>query len=369
MKPVAQRLSKGNLGHDNLKNKQNESNNIPTKDVFANISKNKIKREIYLTFDDGLEAGTEEVLELLKEKKIKGTFFLIGKRIESMYKRNPYKCLELLKDIYENHAIGNHSYSHANEFYSSFYRDGGVVIKEEGSKKIRRTVVNDFIKAKNTIMYYLDMANGNKNPSVSSTKLVPLSKNQKKGVSRFPGTNTWYLKNRFIDIKATNRGDNLSIPVKDTENESKEIGKNYNIFGWDLEWKMNEPHANKLIRDYISGKINNHTFQYDNTDDTDPFFDLYDKEYIAYDRPIEKVKEIRDEMLDLVYYSPLQPFDNISKSPGKVVLLMHERMFRKGKLNNNKEVDKTDKSELEKLGDLIDYFIKIKAEFKTLDEY
>lgn len=48
---------------------------------------------------------------------------------------------------------------------------------------------------------------------------------------------------------------------------------------------------------------------------------------------------------------------------------MHERMFRKGKLNNNKEVDKTDKSELEKLGDLIDYFIKIKVEFKTLDEY
>ena len=154
MKPVAQRLSKGNLGHDNLKNKQNESNNIPTKDVFANISKNKIKREIYLTFDDGLEAGTEEVLELLKEKKIKGTFFLIGKRIESMYKRNPYKCLELLKDIYENHAIGNHSYSHANEFYSSFYRDGGVVIKEEGSKKIRRTVVNDFIKAKSQLSLF-----------------------------------------------------------------------------------------------------------------------------------------------------------------------------------------------------------------------
>ena len=56
-------------------------------------------------------------------------------------------------------------------------------------------------------------------------------------------------------------------------------------------------------------------------------------------------------ILDLVYYSPLQPFDNISKSPGKVVLLMHERMFRKGKLNNNKEVDKKDKSELEKLGE------------------
>lgn len=50
-------------------------------------------------------------------------------------------------------------------------------------------------------------------------------------------------------------------------------------------------------------------------------------------------------------------------------LLMHERMFRKGKLNDNKEVDKADKSELKKLSDLIDYFKNIKAEFKTLDDY
>lgn len=37
---------------------------------------NKVTREIYLTFDDGIQAGTEEVLELLKRKGIKGTFFL-----------------------------------------------------------------------------------------------------------------------------------------------------------------------------------------------------------------------------------------------------------------------------------------------------
>ena len=35
-----------------------------------------VQREIYLTFDDGIQAGTEEVLQLLKEKGIKGTFMV-----------------------------------------------------------------------------------------------------------------------------------------------------------------------------------------------------------------------------------------------------------------------------------------------------
>ena len=68
-------------------------------------SDDNIKREIYLTFDDGLEQGTEEILELLKEKKIKATFFLIGKRIESFYKRDKTLCLKLLKDIYERKRV------------------------------------------------------------------------------------------------------------------------------------------------------------------------------------------------------------------------------------------------------------------------
>ncbi len=166
----------------------------------------KIKREIYLTFDDGLEQGTEEILELLKEKKVKATFFLIGKRIESLYKRDKKLCLKLLKDIYENHAIGNHSYSHANEFYNSFYREGGVVIKDDNGKKARRTVVNDFVKAKNTILYYLALAQGKSNPLTSGYSNSQLkSKNQKKALARFPGTNTWYIKDTIIDIKYTNR--------------------------------------------------------------------------------------------------------------------------------------------------------------------
>lgn len=95
-------------------------------------------REIYLTFDDGIQAGTEEVVDLLNEKGV-----------ESAYKRDSAMCLRVLKKIYDNHAIGNHSYSHANDFYTNYYRVGGVKIgTDENGKAVRRSVVDDFAKAK-----------------------------------------------------------------------------------------------------------------------------------------------------------------------------------------------------------------------------
>lgn len=43
---------------------------------FQHVKLDVVKREVYLTFDDGIQAGTEEVLEVLKETGVKGTFFL-----------------------------------------------------------------------------------------------------------------------------------------------------------------------------------------------------------------------------------------------------------------------------------------------------
>jgi hypothetical protein len=108
--------------------------------------------------------------------------------------------------------------------------------------------------------------------------------------------------------------------------------------------------------------------RYDKLEDTDPFFDLYKKDYINYDRPVQSVEEVKNELLDLVYESVV-PFDDKAEINGKVILLMHDRQFRKGKLNSKKEVDFNDKTELKKLGELIDYFKDIKVEFKTLDAY
>jgi len=64
------------------------------------------KKKVAITFDDGPDSlYTEMILDVLKEKNVKASFFLVGKNIE--------KYPEVVKRIKnENHLIGNHSYSH-----------------------------------------------------------------------------------------------------------------------------------------------------------------------------------------------------------------------------------------------------------------
>lgn len=63
------------------------------------------KRMIALTFDDAPNGYTKEILQVLKEKKVKATFFLIGSQV----KKYPQVAREIVK---QGHEIGNHSYSH-----------------------------------------------------------------------------------------------------------------------------------------------------------------------------------------------------------------------------------------------------------------
>ncbi len=66
-------------------------------------------RTMYLTFDDGPSAEcTEKVLDVLKEKNVKATFFLIGEYVE--------KYPEIARRIAaEGHTIGIHCYCHDYE--------------------------------------------------------------------------------------------------------------------------------------------------------------------------------------------------------------------------------------------------------------
>lgn len=61
---------------------------------------------VALTFDDGPTPGyTEKVLDILKEKGVKATFFVTGKNA----KASP----DIIRRIAaEGHVVGNHSYSH-----------------------------------------------------------------------------------------------------------------------------------------------------------------------------------------------------------------------------------------------------------------
>lgn len=363
---------------ENVSGLFNHKLKIEKKDITQSF-----KNEIYLTFDDGLEAGTEEVLKLLNEKNVKATFFIIGKKVESMYKRNKNLCFDLLNNIFENQCIGNHSYSHANDFYTEYYRKGGVTIKFQNDKEIKRSVEDDFIKSKNTILYYLGLAKGEKNPKLESYSDSELKSNsQKEILARFPGTNTWFInKDNIIDIKWTNR--NLSgfdmIPARDTKEEARKIGKRYNIFGWDLEWGMDPKFRyNKIVRKAIEKKIKDKTIS-ENIDDIDPYFDLYSKEFVKYDRCIEDVDTVKEKIImmsepkrvNVPDGTGMYSYDEIStKKARKIVLLMHDRQFRLGKINpRTRKFDPKDNSELLKLGVLIDELKKKNFIFKTLNEY
>lgn len=67
------------------------------------------EKEIALTFDDGPDPATNDILDILKKHKVPAAFFCIGKKIE--------QYPDILKRVYtEGHIVGNHSYTHSVRF-------------------------------------------------------------------------------------------------------------------------------------------------------------------------------------------------------------------------------------------------------------
>ena len=93
------------------------------KQLETKITNKETKYKIaYLTFDDGPYYLTNEYLDVLKEKKVKATFFTIGFGKTSCYDNRSQNCQELYKKIVDGgHTIANHTYSHLifNGLYSS----------------------------------------------------------------------------------------------------------------------------------------------------------------------------------------------------------------------------------------------------------
>lgn len=73
---------------------------------------NTNKKVIALTFDDGPKANTPELLDLLKKKNVKATFFVVGKQTET------YKST-LQRLCGDGHEVQNHTYNHRDLEYIS----------------------------------------------------------------------------------------------------------------------------------------------------------------------------------------------------------------------------------------------------------
>ncbi len=85
------------------------------------------KKKIYLTFDDGPNNGTMNVLTAVKEENIPVSFFIVGKHVfDSPEQLATWQQLKADSAI----ELCNHSYTHALNHYTKYYLHPGAVVKD-----------------------------------------------------------------------------------------------------------------------------------------------------------------------------------------------------------------------------------------------
>ncbi len=122
----AKNLSNTKIGwgikrNDNHKQPDLGANNKRILEKYEGICiGNAEKPYVYLTFDEGYEAGyTEKILEILKKNEVKATFFITAHYVNTQP--------ELVKKMLDNgHIVGNHTVNH-----KSMPDLGNEQIKEE----------------------------------------------------------------------------------------------------------------------------------------------------------------------------------------------------------------------------------------------
>lgn len=108
----SQGLSNQKIGWGIKRNDNNEQPDLGKKNIevlekYGGIAMgNKEEKNIYLTFDEGYEAGyTKQILSTLKENSVKATFF-----ITAHYANTQPELVKQMID--EGHIVGNHTVNH-----------------------------------------------------------------------------------------------------------------------------------------------------------------------------------------------------------------------------------------------------------------
>jgi len=225
---------------------------------------------IFLTFDDGVIPGTDDVISVLKNKKIKATLFMVGNTLFSKWRKSQLERAKASAYV----EIGNHSYTHANDQYTAYYNQSP----------------NKILKGFQEADEILGLVNKQGNILKGNT-FIP---------ARLPGRNTW----RINDIRQTdsvNQGD--SAAAANTLASSR-----YRIYGWDLEWNMQAGN------------------------------------------PVQTPQQMLEAVIERLNNAN-------TKKKNKLIILMHDQMFRASKGNK------------EKLLEFIDLLVKEHYNFDFISRY
>lgn len=170
------------------------------------------KKKIYLTFDDGPNKGTRQVLRVINEEQVPVSFFIVGEHVYgSKEQQATWDSLQQSEWV----EICNHSYSHANNRFSKFYNNDSAVVAD-----FRRT--EDSLQLNNKI-------------------------------ARTPGRNIW----RTATVNATDI-------VKSKSAADSLYNAGFLVVGWDIEWHFNnslklKQSSDEMIRQVDSAFFHNRT--------------------------------------------------------------------------------------------------------------
>lgn len=148
----------------------------------------KKKKTIYLTFDDGPNKGTQNVVDIVNAEQIPVTLFIIGEHVYGSRLQAAVYDSVLSSPYIE---IANHSYTHAHNKFAKYY-------------SVPDSVLYDFKRCADSLRIH-------------------------SGIVRTPGRNIW----RMHNIKQTD--------IKTSTSAADTLYKNgFTVMGWDLEWHYND---------------------------------------------------------------------------------------------------------------------------------
>ncbi len=148
------------------------------------VAAKKKKKKLYITFDDGPNRGTRNVLRIVQDEGVPVSFFVVGEHVfASAMQARLWDSLKTMPHV----DRCNHSFSHAHGRYESYYQQPDSVVGD-----FRRT--HDSLRLDNTI-------------------------------ARTPGRNIWRIDTlQFTDA-------NKSKAAADSLQKAGFV-----LMGWDLEW-------------------------------------------------------------------------------------------------------------------------------------